>query len=209
MEHVKLKFELLCKNECPGKDSSDICEHLITLSNYATECESVFETGVRGCVSSWSFLHGLLNNQRDTKKLFMNDINSCDISEILEINKKLNIDIGYEWKNNLLLDLDQHYDIVFIDTWHIYGQLKRELSKFSKICKKYIILHDTTVDEIDGETIRNGWDAETQSRETGIPIEEIKKGLWPAVVEFLESNKDWCLKVRYTHNNGLTILSRV
>ena len=35
--------------------SSDINEHLVTLSKYAYECESVFETGFHGCVSSWAF----------------------------------------------------------------------------------------------------------------------------------------------------------
>jgi hypothetical protein len=31
---------------------SDINEHLPTLYRYAKQCESVFETGVRGCISS-------------------------------------------------------------------------------------------------------------------------------------------------------------
>ena len=45
---------------------------------------------------------------------------------------------------------------------------------------------------VDDETIRMGWNAEKQSEESGIPVEEIKKGLWPAVVEFLENNsREW------------------
>jgi hypothetical protein len=99
--------------------------------------------------------------------------------------------------------------MTFIDTWHIYGQLKRELAKFSKITNKYIIMHDTTVDEWYGETIRSGWNAKQQSIETGIPEEEINKGLWPAVEEFLNENKEWILLERYTNNNGLTVLKRV
>ena len=34
------------------------------------------------------------------------------------------------------------------------------------------------------------------------------KGLWPAVEEFLAANPEWVLVHRFTHNNGLTILSR-
>jgi hypothetical protein len=34
------------------------------------------------------------------------------------------------------------------------------------------------------------------------------RGLWPAVEEFLQENKNWSLKERFTHNNGLTILER-
>lgn len=69
-------------------------------------------------------------------------------------------------------------------------------------------MHDTTVDEITGETIRCGWDAKKQSVESGFPVDEITKGLWPAVVEFLEQNPEWYLKERFTNNNGLTILAR-
>ena len=71
-----------------------------------------------------------------------------------------------------------------------------------------MILHDTTIDGVFGETIRNGWNADEQSKETGIPVNEINRGLWPAVEEFLEDNSDWELFVRFTHNNGLTVLKR-
>jgi hypothetical protein len=210
MDIIKQHFNLLCINRDSGKNSSDIMEHLPILYSYTKNCDSVFETGVRGCISSWAFLYGLVDcNNNNNKKLFLNDINYCDIAELINVGKKFdNITLHYEWKNNLLLEINEKYDITFIDTWHVYGQLKRELDKFSKITNKYIIMHDTTVDEIYGETIRVGWDAVKQSEETGIPVEEINKGLWPAVIEFLEKNPDWYLKERYTNNNGLTILAR-
>ena len=89
----------------------------MTLYNYAKECDSVFETGVRGCVSSWAFLYGLLdNNNGNRKTFFMNDIEKCEIEELLEISKQFNIDIKYEWKNNLDLEINEKYDITFIDT---------------------------------------------------------------------------------------------
>ena len=119
-----------------------------------------------------------------------------------------NINVTYEWKKNLLLDFKENYDITFIDTWHVYGQLKRELNKFSKITNKYIIMHDTTVDGIKGETIRNGWDANKQSAQTGIPVHEIRKGLIYAIKEFLRYNPEWYIKEVFTNNNGLTILAR-
>ena len=209
MNKIENTFNLLCKNQYIGKDSCDIMEHLPTLFKYATECDSIFETGVRGCVSSWAFLYGLLSNKNNTKKrFFLNDINVCDIIDLIITSKDFDIDVTYEWKNNLHLEFKEKYDITFIDTWHVYGQLKRELEKFSKITNKYIIMHDTTVDEIYGETIRNHWNANIQSQQTGIPVEEINKGIWPAVEEFLQNNKGWYLKERYTNNNGLTILSR-
>jgi hypothetical protein len=70
-------------------------------------------------------------------------------------------------------------------------------------------MHDTEVDGIDGETIRCGWNPQEQSINTGIPVDEIVKGLRPAVDEFLENNNDWTLDKHYTNNNGLTVLRRI
>jgi hypothetical protein len=204
METIKRIYENLCSIP------SDINEHLPTLQRYAEECDSVFETGVRGCVSSWALTHGLLNNKRETQKiLLLNDITERDVNHLLSVASTENIRIDCVWKNNLLLDLSETYDLTFIDTWHIYGQLKRELEKFSKITNKYIIMHDTTVDEWHGETIRSGWNSVHQSLDSGFPLEEINKGLWPAIEEFLNNNSNWILHERFTNNNGLTILKRI
>ena len=199
---VNLKYNVLCTT------GSDINEHLPTLFRYARECESVFETGVRGCISSWAITKGLLENGKPNKRLFMNDINECNISELLNACKHLPINIEYKWINNLKLELPGRFDMTFIDTWHVYGQLKRELEKFSKLTNKYIVMHDTTVDEIYGETIRVGWNAYQQSIDSGFPVEEINCGLQKAIDEFLATNKEWSLDVRYINNNGLTILKK-
>lgn len=201
--YINNKYVSFCKL------SSDINEHLPTLSKYAMECESVLELGVRGCISSWAFVNGLLNNNSPNKLLFMNDLNVCNIDELLTQTKTLNIEIKYEWINDLELDIKQNVDLTFIDTWHIYGQLKRELDKFSKITNKYIIMHDTTVDGVHGETIRNRWNATEQSVESGFPIEEINCGLGKAISDFLENNQDWKIKEVFTNNNGLTILEKL
>jgi hypothetical protein len=70
-------------------------------------------------------------------------------------------------------------------------------------------MHDTSIDEWDGETIRNNWNAQKQSYKTGIPVDEINKGLRPAIDEFLNNNKEWILKERHINNNGLTILEKI
>ena len=203
---INKKFQELCYNW------SDINEHLPTLCNYAKECESVIELGVRGCISSWAFAKGLIENNKQTKRMFLNDIEICDINDFLQNTSTLDIDINYEWKSDLEIEINENYDITFIDTWHIYGQLKRELDKFSKITNKYIIMHDTTVDEFTGESIRMGL-SKTQiidlSHKTGFSVYEIETGLWPAIQDFLNVNKEWILHERYYNNNGLTILKRV
>ena len=203
MEQVNCKYNELCNRE------SDINEHLPTLYRYARECESIFETGVRGCISSWALAKGLLENEKHKKKLFLNDISPCNISELLDSTKKLPINIEYKWINNLQLVIPYSVDMTFIDTWHIYGQLKRELERFSKVTNKYIVMHDTEVDAIHGESIRCGWNAEQQSVESGFPVEEITCGLQRAIDEFLRDNAGWTLDVRYINNNGLTILRKI
>jgi hypothetical protein len=207
MEYVLQVYNFHCKNK------SDINEHLPTLARYASDCESVIELGVRGCISSWAFMVGLQNNNRQIKTLFLNDIEPCEITNLLELSKSpdVGISVSYQWVNDLLLNTDDlQTDLTFIDTWHVYAQLKRELEKFSKITRKYIIMHDTVVDGIHGETIRRMKDkAEQQSLETGFPLEEINRGLVPAIKEFLKKNPEWILHEHYENNNGLTILKRV
>lgn len=211
METIREIVSLLTINRYKH-DSSDIMEHIMTLYKYTKECDSVFETGVRGCISSWAFLYGLLDSDNGKKKrFFLNDIAVCDINDLLLVSKNFdNLDIKYVWKNNLDIDFNENenYDITFIDTWHIYGQLKRELEKFNKITNKYIIMHDTTIDEVYGESIRGCCNMYEQSEKSGIPVEEISKGLGPAIYEFLRDHPEWYIKEKYTNNNGLTILAK-
>jgi hypothetical protein len=35
-----------------------------------------------------------------------------------------------------------------------------------------------------------------------------KQGLWPAIEEFLEKNKQWYIVEKRSNNNGLTVLGR-
>ena len=209
MNLLKDKYTTLCNT------SSDINEHLPTLKSYAQECNSVFETGVRGVVSSYALLYGLVENTNtNNKQIFLNDIMQCDIFEFKKLAEANSISVKYEWRNNLdlVFSTDETYDLTFIDTWHVYGQLKRELIKFSKITNKYIIMHDTEIDGIEGETIRYGGlynNLDGLVSRTNIPKHEILKGLLPAIDEFLNSNTDWIMHEQFKNNNGLTILKRI
>jgi len=202
MEQINFKYNELCNT------GSDINEHLPTLYRYARECESIFETGVRGCISSWALAKGLLENKKSEKKLFLNDISPCNISEFVSSIQNLPINVEYKWINNLQLELPYSVDMTFIDTWHIYGQLKRELEKFSKVTNKYIIMHDTSIDAIYGESLRIGCNIQEQSIESGFPVEEIACGLQKAIDEFLRDNAEWTIDCCYINNNGLTILRK-
>jgi hypothetical protein len=203
MDAVKRKYTMLCNTP------SDINEHLPILYSYATQCERILELGIRGCISSWALIHGLLENQKPVKKIILNDLTTCNIQELLATTQRLGIQITQAWINDLQLKLEEPVDMTFIDTWHVYGQLKRELARFAPLTKKYIIMHDTTGDAIYGESIRNKHNLKARSEASGIPIAEIACGVWRAVEEFLAENPSWILKERYTNNNGLTILEKI
>lgn len=215
MDILEDKYIKLCNTY------SDINEHLPTLKEYAQVCNTVFETGVRGVVSSYALLYGLVKNPNvSIKQIYMNDIDMCDINEFIKIAEANNVLVKYEWINNLDLQFSntESYDLTFIDTWHVYGQLKRELEKFSKITNKYIIMHDTEIDGIHGETKRSGGlyndlfnnnNLDTIVSKTKIPKDEILKGLLPAIDEFLIANTNWIMEKQYKNNNGLTILKRI
>jgi hypothetical protein len=203
MEIIISRYNELCHKQ------SDINEHLPTLFRYAKECSRIIECGVRGCVSSWALVHGLLENGQETRSILMNDIRECDIDAILDATSSLDIDVRYEWKSNLLIEVDEPVDLVFIDTYHVYGQLRRELAHFGPMTKKYIIMHDTTVDGITSESIRNNHDIQAKMEETGYSEEDIKEGLWRAVEEFVAQFPEWKIKERFVNNNGLTVLEKI
>lgn len=186
---------------------SDINEHLPTLYTYASECAHVTECGVRTGVSSYAFGAALVS--RPNTRLVQVDPNSHpNIVQFQAQAKAEGLQSVFHQQSDLVCPIEET-DLLFIDTWHVYGQLKRELARWHPHVRKYIILHDTTVDEWAGETARVGWDANRQSRESGIPVNEILKGLWPAVAEFLGEHPEWTLRERFVNNNGLTILEQM
>ena len=186
---------------------SDINEHLPVLLGYTKQCSSVVECGVRNIVSSYAFAYGLAGTSNNEYTM-VDPFKSNQIDSFLKLCKDNGVNASFFEQSDLDCPL-VNTDLLFIDTWHIYGHLKRELSRWNSSVNKFIILHDTTVDEWYGETIRLNWDANKQSRESGIPVDEIRKGLWPAVSEFLSAHPEWKIELRLTNNNGLTILKRI
>ena len=186
---------------------SDINEHLPTLYDYTKKCDSVVECGVRDIVSSYAFGAGLLGNPNNSYTL-IDPYKSNQIDGFIQLCNNEGVNAMFVGQSDITCPLVET-DLLFIDTWHVYGHLKRELAYWHSSVKKYIIMHDTTVDEWQGETIRNGWNPQEQSIHHGIPVNEITKGLWPAIEEFLVEHLEWKIEKRFTNNNGLTILTRI
>ncbi len=200
MSVIDTNYKIVCANP------SDIYEHLPTLYKYSQECNHVTEMGVRSVIRSYAFANAL--QDRAGPKLVQVDLDTN--ANVVRFGKECqaeNLQCVFYQDSSLTCPIEQT-DLLFIDTWHVYGHLKRELERWHTHVGKYIIMHDTTVDEWPGETVRCGWNSANQSRQTGIPENEIRMGLWPAIGEFLEKHSEWKIAERFTNNNGLTILKR-
>lgn len=180
---------------------SDINEHLVTLKKYTEECDTVVEMGVRSIVSTWAFLAG------NPKKLISLDLYNPakfggNLQEVYDAANATEIDFSFVEQDSLTYDLEP-CDLLFIDTWHDYLQLKKELTRHHTKVKKYIIFHDTVSYANSDEKSADEMGSLNQN-ETNLP-----KGLWPAIEEFLYHNRNWVIWEKKPNNNGLTVLKRI
>lgn len=209
MDEINKKYQEVCQRP------SDIYEHLPTLYELAKKCRVVAEMGVREVVSTWALLKGLCDSELDTKRTSASSLYCVDIEDVPGINRVIDIasqagvDVLFMKEDSAKVQFPRSVDMLFIDTWHVYGHLKRELEHHQKNVKRYIVMHDTTIDGVDGESVRCGLNVEKQAHASGYPVDEIKKGLKPAINEFLALHPEWSVMKVYDNNNGLTILRRV
>jgi hypothetical protein len=188
--------------------NSDINEHLETLRKYASKCGTVAEMGVRTPVSTWAFLAGLIASAAPTKTLYCVDIEPVDMELPKALASQAGINLQFLQENSATVKFETDVDLLFIDTWHVYGHLKRELDFHNSRVAKYIIMHDTTLDAVGGESLRCSMDVHDQVTKSGYSLGEICKGLAPALNEFLETHPEWHVEAKYENCNGLTILAR-
>jgi hypothetical protein len=180
-------------------EPSDINEHLPVLKRYAEECTHVTEMGVRWVVSTYAFLAAR------PERLISIDMQhpstwNASLDDVESYAEEINCNYTFWLTNNLEIEIEET-DLLFIDTWHSYKQLKAELNLHASKVKKYIILHDTVLYGTQDEL--NSYDA------WGWVNESEEKGLIPALDEFLENNENWIRHEVLTNNNGLTILKRI
>ena len=140
---------------------SDMYEHLPTLRQYASKCDTVCEFGTNDLTSTIGLLSGF------PKHLITLDLNHPDIFALTfepvrpnrkEDEKSMVIKLNLETINKIAADNEVEFkfiqtnslefsfnsvDLLFIDSLHTYTQLTKELMLHAKKVKKYIILHDT------------------------------------------------------------------
>lgn len=186
---------------------TDINEHLFTLFDYAKRSESACELGVRSGISTAALAFGLLRNGKPKQKLLSVDIVDCAKTNALQLANQCGLDAAFVQANSATIDLPE-VDLLFIDSWHCFGHLRRELAKHHKQVRKWIILHDTNVYSRTSDSVRMECDLINLAEQSGYTIEEIYKGLSFAVDEFLKATPEWTTEIIHEHNHGLTILKR-
>jgi hypothetical protein len=163
---------------------SDINQHLPILRKYAEQCNHITEFGAKGAVSTWALLAGKprILNSYDIRY-------HPDIEKAKKIAAENNIDFTFNTKNVLHIEITDT-DLLFIDTYHTYDQLKEELRLHGNKASKYLILHDTNIfgrRSVDGSN----------------------KGLLDAIEEYLSQNPHWKIIEQTSDNVGLTVMQRL
>lgn len=208
--YMKLKSGYLATRDT----GSDIHEHIMRLYEMAKQCTRIIDAGFNFSFGSWPLIKGLIDNEEDSSERLlytsygaMGKFRASGTGvpeETQEIMSRLGVKYVALTDENMPL-----VDMVFIAGWHCYPQVKLELEQYSACTGKWLVIHCTSTDAEFSESLRCGHNIPARARASGFSEEEIKKGIWPAITEFLQEHPDWCLEERLLHNNGLTILSRV
>jgi len=169
--------------------SNTLHPFLSHLRYYASQCESVVEIGVDTGTSAIAIMAGLPD------KFIGIDIRKKD--EVIELLYKFarenNIKYEFIQKSSLELEIEST-DMLFIDSLHMYEQLKQELIRHHAKVNKFIVLHDTVLCGDSGMDFPG-------KRYPG-------HGLMKAVQEFLKEYKEWSILKHYTERFGLMVLKR-
>lgn len=162
----------------------DICEHLDTLTQLASECEHITEMGFRHGASFSALL------KAKPKTAISYDLSIPENCRALIDQVKGDTQVKLIQGDTLEIEIEET-DLLFIDTLHTYAQLKKELLRHGNKAKKYLAFHDTVTFGHIGE-------------------DGTEKGLMDAIQEYITThNPRWAAHEHYENNNGLTILKRI
>jgi len=172
-------FERACQDT-----RSDINEHLPTLLKYGKLVDRITEFGVRGGCSTLAWWHAI------PKSLRCYDIAPCEVHDFLMLHVPNSDKFDYKFIRADILEVEiEETDLIFFDTFHSYGQLKKELFLHGNKSRQYLMFHDTVTYGERGEDC-------------------LKPGIMAAIDEFMLENSHWLVKEVFTNNNGLIVLRR-
>lgn len=163
----------------------DINEHMPTLRRLGSVCLHVTEMGTRYGASLLALLHC------GARRVVAYDLHvPPTIGRLWTFAAAAGVDFRFV-RGNTLEETIEPTELLLIDTFHTYGQLRVELERHAPRVLRYIALHDTATFGLTGEDGRT-------------------PGLMRAVEEFLANNRGrWTTLAHRTNNNGLTVLRRI
>ena len=195
------------KQDCERR--SDINEHLATIYKYACECESIVELGAgRTSESLLTLAAALLTSAPEKRQLHFFSADPFNVGEIAQLCALEDVPLHLRRENIFNMKFDKEIDMCFIDSDHIFAQMRAELEKFGLLTKKYIICHDTTIDRDLSSLVRMGQNVKEFAAKYGLKRLECERGIRPAIDKFLAANPQWKILKEFENNNGLLILTK-
>jgi hypothetical protein len=174
---LKIEYENACRSP------SNINEHLPVLKFYGDQVTHITEFGVSDGCSTRAFLN------TDATLRSYDIVHNSQAQAVFDIAKSREKNVQYIIADVTKIEIEPT-DLLFIDSWHSYFQLKKELELHSSKVKKYIMFHDT-----------HTFGTKDEGGQTHI-------GLLPAIIEFTIDNPQWKFALHKTNNNGLTVLEK-
>ena len=188
---------------------TDINEHIPVHRQLALECSSVVEIGVRSMISTFGLLKGLSESGNENLKYTGIDLDmppSETFNKSKQVCKQNNIEFNFIARDDMTIPVEEvgECDMLFIDSLHTYAHLSYEVETFSVLAKKYITFHDSSPpwESVDDHFYHG------DRSEYPEWIDREKRGVWPAIEDFLVRHPEWVLKERKTNNHGFTILEK-
>lgn len=171
-----------------GADWSDKT-HFEILKRFSNMCDSVTEFGVYDWNTTWAFIDSNIKKLRsydgkiDRGKFYRS---MGGYNDVVECCKENGIDFEFFVADTRECEIEET-DLLFLDTWHTYAQVKSELRLAPQV-RKFIVFHDTV---LFGEVGSGG-----------------EEGIMRAIIEFLDDNKEWMIVEDNKDGNGLMVIER-
>jgi hypothetical protein len=196
-----------------GSHADDLSDYHRVLTSYSNNCSSVVAIGD---IETWypSIMRGLSKSVSKQRALLGIDpayMTPGGMQIAQETAKANSIDFQCWRAYDLYINIEPS-DMLCIDFSHTYSHLTYELETFASQVRRYICIYGT-----------NGtWSNQDQNQYPGSYTEhdtsfdritsaydKSKKGLWPAVLDFLDKHPEWTLVEQNTQSHGFTVLQRL
>lgn len=173
-----------------------INEHMDTLRKYAEQSDHIVEFGVMHGFSTIAFLAGR------PKELHSYDIlRQVEIDQIEFVAAGEGLNFTFHLQSSLEAQFEST-DLLFLDSLHNYEQVRDELALHGHKAKKFLIFHDT---------IAFAYMDQIATHLPAHPHYSLghKKGIGPAIEEYMTAHPEWQIIEHHYHQSGLTVYKRV